>query len=75
VVGGVGGAILLGGIALVLWRIYGRKKGGPNYDDVHSGDTAIAEPKPASSSGLADDESHMDRYTSPQGRPNAAANF
>jgi hypothetical protein len=74
-VGGVGGAILLGGIALVLWRMYGRKSSTAPYDDVHSGDTAIAENKPASSTGLADDESHADRYTSPQGRPNAAANF
>jgi len=71
-VGGIGGAILLGGIALVCWRIWGRKRAG-GYDDVTT--SAVAENKPPSSSGMADDESHMDRYQSPVGRPNAAANF
>jgi len=64
----------------VCWRIWGRKRGSSNdYDDIRSGDTAIAgraEPKTTSASGnLAEDESHMDRYAGPAGRPNAAANF
>jgi len=76
VLGGIGGAILLGGIALVCWRIWGRKREGTGFEDVHSGTTsAVAENKPPSNSGIADDDSHMDRYNNPHGRPNAAANF
>ncbi|KAF2430694.1 hypothetical protein EJ08DRAFT_660629 [Tothia fuscella] len=79
VVGGIGGAILLGGIALVCWRIWGRKRNNTSdYDDVRSEGTAVQgsgmEPK-RTSGGVADDESHFDRYTQPAGRPNAAANF
>lgn len=77
VVGGVGGAILLGAIAIIFWRRHKKnQRNSGAYDDVHSGDTAVAERKTTpSSSGLADDSSHMDRYTAPQTRPNAAANF
>lgn len=77
-VGGVGGAILLGAIAILFWRRHKKNAQPGNYDDVRYGDTAVAEPKPTSAStgsGLAADETHMDRYTGPQGRPNAAANF
>jgi hypothetical protein len=76
-VGGIGGVILLGGIALVCWRIWGRKRTERSaYDDVRSGDTAVAgEHKSTSSTGMADDESHLDRYTQQHARPNAAANF
>lgn len=79
--GGVGGAILLGGIAIVCWRIWGRKRSNYNdYDDVRSGDTAIAgtseqKVRGSDAGGLANDESHMNRYAGPQSRPNAAANF
>jgi len=77
VVGGIGGAILLGGIALVCWRIWGRKKNTPDtYDDFRSEGTAVASsPGHKESESVADDNSHMDRYTSSAGRPNAAANF
>lgn len=78
VVGGVGGAILLGVVALLFWRRHKKNQRTGDYDDVHSGNTAVAgsEPKPSpSTGGLADDSSHYDRYTSPAQRPNAAANF
>ncbi len=32
--GGVGGTVLLGGIALVLWRLFGRKKHGGEDEDL-----------------------------------------
>lgn len=59
--------------------MWGRKKG-YNYDDVQSGDTAVAgtsEQKVLGNDagGLADDESHLNRYAAPHSRPNAAANF
>lgn len=81
VVGGVGGAILLGAVAILFWRRHKKQQRmSGQYDDVHSGDTAVAENKTIGGSssagtGLADDSSHMDRYTSPQGRQNAATNF
>lgn len=79
VVGGIGGAILLGGIALVCWRIWGKKKNsGDNYDDFRSEGTAVASlpgQKNESDAGVANDDAHYDRYTSPHARPNAAANF
>jgi hypothetical protein len=72
VVGGIGGAIFLGALALVAWRIWGRKRQSTDDDDFLGAATAR---KDSDTAHVADDESHADRYTSPAGRPNAAANF
>jgi hypothetical protein len=73
VVGGVGGAILLGGIALVCWRIWGRKKRvAEDDDDIMAGTGAALGDKPHSPGASAP---FSDQYHAPSGRPNAAANF
>jgi hypothetical protein len=61
----------------VCWRIWGRKRAsGTDYDDIRTEGTAVAGGDEGKVGGsVADDSSHMDRYTSPQVRPNAAANF
>ena len=73
VVGGVGGAILLGGIALVCWRIWGRKRTTGDDDDYGSAGSLNRE-KELSGQLTADTEDPLRRYQTP-GRPNAAANF
>lgn len=73
VVGGIGGAILLGGIALVCWRIWGRKRTTGDDDDYGSAGSLNREKGP-SGQLTADTEDPLQRYQTP-GRPNAAANF
>ncbi|KAF2742397.1 hypothetical protein M011DRAFT_412659 [Sporormia fimetaria CBS 119925] len=77
VVGGVGGAILLGGIAIVLWRVYGRKnRVSEDDDDIMANTGAALGDKPTSSgTGQSPFQSHLEQYHNPGGRPNAAANF
>jgi len=72
-VGGVGGAILLGGIILVCWRIWGRKRSSGEDDDYGSAGSLNREKEP-SGQLTADTEDPLQRYQAP-GRPNAAANF
>jgi hypothetical protein len=76
VVGGVGGAILLGGIAIVCWRIWGRKQRGLEDDDDLMGGTgsAVGE-KPLSANQNTPFQTNLEQYHNPGGRPNAAANF
>jgi len=73
VVGGIGGAILLGGIALVCWRIWGRKRT-PGEDDGYGSAGSLNREKGLSGQLTADTEDPLQRYQTP-GRPNAAANF
>lgn len=76
VVGGVGGALLLGGIALVFWRMKKRQaRVQADDDDLMAGTGAALGDKPQNSPGSAPYGSNMDQYSSPSGRPNAAANF
>jgi len=79
VVGGVGGALLLGGLAVVAWRIWGRKKRISEDDDDLTfstgsalGDKSSASPPASASTPF---KSSLDQYHNPGGRPNAAANF
>ncbi|KAF2467007.1 uncharacterized protein BDR25DRAFT_359061 [Lindgomyces ingoldianus] len=74
VVGGVGGAILLGGIAIVCWRIWGRKKRvSEDDDDLMAGTGSALGDKPAPNNTPF--QSNLEQYHNPGGRPNAAANF
>jgi hypothetical protein len=78
VVGGVGGAILLGGIAIVLWRMYGHKNRVADDDDDLVANTGAAlgdKQPPPYSSGNTPFQSNLEQYHNPGGRPNAAANF
>jgi len=78
VVGGVGGAILLGGIAIVCWRIWGRKNRMLDNDDDYVANTGAAlgdKPPHSSSTGNTPFQSNLEQYHNPGGRPNAAANF
>jgi hypothetical protein len=75
VVGGIGGAILLAGIAFACWRIWGRDKYNPDDDlDYATGTGQGLGSSGADKQNLASDEAHADRYTGTV-RPNAAANF
>lgn len=74
VVGGVGGAILLGGIAIVCWRIWGKKKRVVDDDaDLIAGTGSALGDKPQN--GSSPFQSNLEQYHNPGGRPNAAANF
>jgi len=71
VVGGIGGAILIGGIALVCWRLWGKKKREqiPQDDFLDSRDDSISQEKRAPGAPLPE------RYQNPNGAVNTASNF
>jgi len=73
VVGGIGGAILIGGLAVVAWRLWGRKKRQqvPNDDFLDSRDDSINREKRASQ-GF---RSNLEQYHNPNGPVNTASNF
>lgn len=82
VVVGVGGAILLGGLAVVAWRVWGRKKN-DGYDDdaedMMSAGTAVGsagrdKASSPSNAGNSPFKSTLDQYHNP-GPVNAASNF
>ncbi|KAL8914437.1 MAG: hypothetical protein Q9171_000942 [Xanthocarpia ochracea] len=77
VVVGIGGAILLGGIAFVAWRIWGRKR--PTTDDDHdlmgSHPGSSGREKPSSLSGQSPFRSTLDQYHNQTGPVNTASNF
>ncbi|KAF1964978.1 hypothetical protein BU23DRAFT_40523 [Bimuria novae-zelandiae CBS 107.79] len=73
VIGGVGGAILLGGIAIVCWRMWGKKKRVSEDDaDLMAGTGAALGDKSSTTNPF---QSNLEQYHNPGGRPNAAANF
>ncbi|KAL9002222.1 MAG: hypothetical protein Q9188_004837 [Gyalolechia gomerana] len=77
VVVGIGGAILLGGIAVVAWRIWGRK-GRSNDDDndlMDSHPGSSGHEKRSSISGQSPFRSTLDQYHNHGGPPNTASNF
>jgi hypothetical protein len=77
VIGGVAGAVLLAGIALVCWRLWGRRRYDPDQDldfAAGTGQGLGTAPGGAEKTNLAQDEAHADRYAGPP-KPNAAANF
>lgn len=74
VVGGVGGAILLGAIAVVFWRMRSRKSRVTDDDaDLMAGTGAALGDK--THNGPSPFQSNLEQYHNPGGRPNAAANF
>lgn len=76
VVVGVGGAIILGGLALVAWRIWGRKKHQEENDGLMDYGSAI-ESKPdtgGSMAGRTPFQSTLESYHAPT-QVNSAANF
>jgi hypothetical protein len=76
VVGGVGGALLLGGIALVFWRMKRRQnKVTADDDDLNLNTGAALGDKPQNGTGPSPFQSNLEQYHNPGGRPNAAANF
>ena len=75
VVGGIGGFILLGGIAVVVWRIWGRKRrsGYDENDPMDSQPGSSGREKRSSVSGHSPFRSTLDQYHS---QPvNTASNF
>jgi hypothetical protein len=77
VVGGIGGAILLGAIIFACWRIWGnRNRYNPDDDlDYAAGTGQGLGSSPGKDEGIANDNDHESRYTGSTVRPNAAANF
>lgn len=77
VVVGIGGAILLGGLAVVAWRIWGRRK--ISADEIHElmdsqpGSSSLE--KRSSVSGNSPFRSTLDQYHNPAGPVNTASNF
>lgn len=71
VVGGIGGAILLGGLALVAWRMWGRRRAkGPRLEDedvlgARQHDSLMTEKS----------DPPLSRYQNPGGQVNTASNF
>lgn len=76
VIGGVGGAILVGGIALVAWRMWGRRR----HDRVANDEDALDSPsdslrrEKAARNGTPF-QRNLDQYHNPGGVVNTASNF
>jgi len=74
VVGGVGGAILIGGLAIVAWRLWGKKKQQQGHDDfLDSQDDSIRREKTGSTGQPF--ASNAGQYQNPNGAVNTASNF
>ncbi|GAB1312239.1 Mid2 domain-containing protein [Madurella fahalii] len=75
VVVGVGGAIILGGLALVAWRIWGRKKHNEENDVLMDYGSTVDKPDTGGSmSGRSPFQSTLESYHAPT-QVNTAANF
>ncbi|KZF25683.1 hypothetical protein L228DRAFT_236754 [Xylona heveae TC161] len=77
VVVGVGGAIILGGLGIVAWRIWGRRKGMHDEDDdlMRSEPGSTGQEKTGSANGSDPFRSTLDQYHTRPGPVNTAANF
>ncbi|KAI4245053.1 MAG: hypothetical protein L6R40_002652 [Gallowayella cf. fulva] len=77
VVVGIGGAILLGGIAVVAWRIWGRKGRAKDDDNdlMGSHPGSSGREKRSSISGQSPFRSTLDQYHNQHGPVNTASNF
>lgn len=78
VVGGIGGAILIGGLAFVAWRLWGKKKRQADaHDDWNdSQNDSVAQEKRVSSQPLSEYGSDgTERYFNPNRPVNTASNF
>ncbi len=76
VVVGVGGAIILGGLALVAWRIWGRKKHQDENDGLMDYGSTVEKPETmgGSMAGRTPFQSTLESYHAPT-QVNTAANF
>jgi len=75
VVVGIGGAILVGGLAVVAYRIWGRKKHAEDEDDLYDpNDNSLNKEKTSNVSGQSPFKSTLDQYHTP-GPVNTASNF
>lgn len=76
---GIGGAILLAGLAVVAWRIWGRKKNADEGDDLmdYSRPDTGAEKTVGSSGGASTNpfQSTLENYHNPAKQVNASSNF
>ena len=73
---GVGGAILLGALAAVAWRVWGRKKSAvEDDDDLMANHPGSSGNEKASTTGDSPFRSTLDQYHSPTAPVNAASNF
>lgn len=73
---GVGGAILVGALAVVAWRVWGRKK--PvleDDDDLMANHPGSSGNEKASTTAESPFRSTLDQYHSPTAPVNAASNF
>ena len=80
VVGGIGGAILVGGLAFVAWRLWGKKKAAAREepDEVWGGSRPDSIETAKRSSGMPSyggDISRGDGYSNPNGAINTSSNF
>jgi len=78
VVVGVGGAIVLGGLLIVAWRIWGRGKKHDDSDELMSfgtGPVNDGHEKGGSASGTTPFQSTLENYHNPAKQVNASSNF
>lgn len=77
VVVGVGGAIILGGLAVVIYRLRrNRNRGQDDHDDLmHAGAAVGAHSHENSTASTSPFKSTLDQYHSPGGRVNPSSNF
>lgn len=77
VVVGIGGVILLGGLALVAWRIWGKKRNLADDDDDLMGSQlgSSGHEKPNSAPDNSPFRSTLDQYHAPTGPVNTSSNF
>lgn len=76
VVVGIGGAILLAGLAVVAWRIWGRKKNSDEGDDLMEYNRPDTVEKTGSSGGSSNPfQSTLENYHNPAKQVNASSNF
>lgn len=71
---GIGGAILVGALAVVAWRIWGRGKKGDDEDEIYDPNATSTEAKTSSISGQSPFKTTLDQYHNP-GPVNTASNF
>jgi hypothetical protein len=77
VVVGIGGAALLGGLAIVAWRIWGRKKSADEGDDFEYGKSEVGTANSGNSSAGGSSnpfQSTLENYHNPA-KVNASSNF
>ncbi|RDL40879.1 uncharacterized protein BP5553_00858 [Venustampulla echinocandica] len=77
VVVGVGGAIILAGLGVVAWRIWGRKKKGDESDDLmgYRASSAAGEKTTAQGPAANPFQSTLENYHNPARNVNASSNF